>query len=152
METEAPHESAASEPSASSATANQTQSDSATQAPTPTRSQKALSTMASGAKGLAMGSAKVTGKVAQAGLHAMATRTAFGAMLAEGAKKLGEKPVDIDTASMEEISRQLNASVTPPTPPSHINDPHFEDYLSPDKSDAKEEKQDRESEEKPTQE
>ncbi|MBD6978929.1 P-type conjugative transfer protein TrbL [Vibrio parahaemolyticus] len=152
LETEAPHESAASEPSASSATANQTQSDSATQAPTPTRSQKALSTMASGAKGLAMGSAKVTGKVAQAGLHAMATRTAFGAMLAEGAKKLGEKPVDIDTASMEEISRQLNASVTPPTPPSHINDPHFEDYLSPDKSDAKEEKQDRESEEKPTQE
>ncbi|ELB2105021.1 P-type conjugative transfer protein TrbL [Vibrio parahaemolyticus] len=120
--------------------------------PEPTRSQKALSTMASGAKGLAIGSAKVTGKVAHAGLHAMATRTAFGAMLADGAKKLGEKPVDIDTASMEEISRQLNASVTPPTPPSHINDPHFEDYLSPDNSDAKEEKQDRESEEKPTQE
>ncbi|EIO4563736.1 P-type conjugative transfer protein TrbL [Vibrio parahaemolyticus] len=159
LETGAPQESATSEPSASSATANQAQSDSATQSPTPsdtpktpTRSQKALSTMASGAKGLAIGSAKVTGKVAHAGLHAMATRTAFGAMLAEGAKKLGEKPVDIDTASMEEISRQLNASVTPPTPPSHINDPHFEDYLSPDKSDAKEEKQDRESEEKPTQE
>ncbi|AWG82275.1 P-type conjugative transfer protein TrbL [Vibrio parahaemolyticus] len=159
LETGAPHESATSEPSASSATANQAQSGSATQSPTPadtpktpTRSQKALSTMASGAKGLAIGSAKVTGKVAQAGLHAMATRTAFGAMLAEGAKKLGEKPVDIDTASMEEISRQLNASVTPPTPPSHINAPHFEDYLSPDKSDAKEEKQDRESEEKPTQE
>ncbi|EHH1077069.1 P-type conjugative transfer protein TrbL [Vibrio parahaemolyticus] len=153
------HESAASEPSTSSTNANQAQSDSTTQSPTPsdapktpTRSQKALSTMASGAKGLAMGSAKVTGKVAHAGLHAMATRTAFGAMLAEGAKKLGEKPVDIDTASMEEISRQLNASVTPPTPPSHINDPHFEDYLSPDKSDAKEEKQDRESEETPTQE
>ncbi|MCG6459666.1 P-type conjugative transfer protein TrbL [Vibrio parahaemolyticus] len=151
LETGAPHESATSEPSASSATANQSPTPSDTPE-TPTRSQKALSTMASGAKGLAMGSAKVTGKVAQAGLHAMATRTAFGAMLAEGAKKLGEKPVDIDTASMEEISRQLNASVTPPTPPSHINDPHFEDYLSPDNSDAKEEKQDRESEEKPTQE
>ncbi len=120
--------------------------------PEPTQTQKALSTAASGAKSLAIGSAKVTGKVAHAGLHAMATRTAFGAMLAEGAKKLGEKPVDIDTAAMEDIARQLNASVTPPTAPTNINNPHFEDYLSPDKSDVKEEKQDRESEEKPTQE
>lgn len=120
--------------------------------PEPTQTQKALSTAASGAKSLAIGSAKVTGKVAHAGLHAMATRTAFGAMLAEGAKKLGEKPVDMNTAAMEDIARQLNASVTPPTAPTNINNPHFEDYLSPDKSDVKEEKQDRESEEKPTQE
>ncbi|EHC7291039.1 P-type conjugative transfer protein TrbL [Vibrio parahaemolyticus] len=120
--------------------------------PEPTRTQKALSTVASGAKGLAIGSAKVTGKVAHAGLHAMATRTAFGAMLAEGAKKLGEKPVDMNTAAMEDIARQLNASVTPPPAPTDINNPHFEDYLSPDKSDVKEENQDRESEEKPTQE
>ncbi|MDG2996830.1 P-type conjugative transfer protein TrbL [Vibrio parahaemolyticus] len=120
--------------------------------PEPTRTQKALSTVASGAKSLAIGSAKVTGKVAHAGLHAMATRTAFGAMLAEGAKKLGEKPVDMNTAAMEDIARQLNASVTPPPAPTDINNPHFEDYLSPDKSDVKEENQDRESEEKPTQE
>ncbi|MCQ9091183.1 P-type conjugative transfer protein TrbL [Vibrio alginolyticus] len=120
--------------------------------PEPTRTQKALSTAASGAKSLAIGSAKVTGKVAHAGLHAMATRTAFGAMLAEGAKKLGEKPVDMNTAAMEDIARQLNASVTPPPAPTDINNPHFEDYLSPDKSDVKEENQDRESEEKPTQE
>ncbi len=119
--------------------------------PEPTRTQKALSTAASGAKSLAIGSAKVTGKVAHAGLHAMATRTAFGAMLAEGAKKLGEKPVDMNTAAMEDIARQLNASVTPPPAPTDINNPHFEDYLSPDKSDVKEENQDRESEEKPTQ-
>ncbi len=120
--------------------------------PEPTRTQKALSTAASGAKNLAVGSAKVTGKVAHAGLHAMATRTAFGAMLAEGAKKLGEKPVDMNTAAMEDIARQLNASVTPPPAPTDINNPHFEDYLSPDKSDVKEENQDRESKEKPTQE
>ncbi|MCG9702471.1 P-type conjugative transfer protein TrbL [Vibrio natriegens] len=120
--------------------------------PEPTRTQKALATAASGAKGLAIGSAKVTGKVAHAGLHAMATRTAFGAMLAEGAKKLGEKPVDMNTAAMEDIARQLNASVTPPPAPTDINNPHFEDYLSPDNSDVKEENQDRESEEKPTQE
>ncbi|WP_157664735.1 P-type conjugative transfer protein TrbL [Vibrio campbellii] len=143
--------------SASSANASSTDSSDASSntpdsKPEPTRTQKALSTAASGAKSLAVGSAKVTGKVAHAGLHAMATRTAFGAMLAEGAKKLGEKPVDMNTAAMEDIARQLNASVTPPPAPTDINNPHFEDYLSPDKSDVKEENQDRESEEKPTQE
>lgn len=159
--TASPDSSSASAETASASSANASPTDSSEQAtpsntpdskPEPTRTQKALSTAASGAKSLAIGSAKVTGKVAHAGLHAMATRTAFGAMLAEGAKKLGEKPVDMNTAAMEDIARQLNASVTPPPAPTDINSPHFEDYLSPDNSDVKEENQERESEEKPTQE
>ncbi|MFM2625777.1 P-type conjugative transfer protein TrbL [Vibrio owensii] len=80
-------------------------------------SSSASSKVMSGAKGLTTASAKVAGtglkamgKVAHASLHSVATRTAFGALLAEGAKKLGEDPVDFDHAAKEDIIRQLNAA------------------------------------------
>lgn len=57
------------------------------------------------------------GKVAGAALHSVATRTAFGKMLATGASILGEKPVDPTTASAEDVHRQLTASLNANSPP-----------------------------------
>lgn len=62
------------------------------------------------------GTAKATGTVAGATLHAIASQTAFGRMLATGARRLGEKAVDPSTASVEDVHRQLIASLNANSP------------------------------------
>ena len=66
--------------------------------------------------------ASATGGMTKGALEAVASQHAFGRVLADGAKKLGEKPVDLSTASPEDIQRQLDAAVTKPKASPSPND------------------------------
>jgi type IV secretion system protein TrbL len=61
------------------------------------------------------GAAKTAGGMMKSTLETVANQSKFGQLLADGAKKLGEDPVDPATASAEDIRRQLEASIDHPS-------------------------------------
>lgn len=64
-----------------------------------------------GATAMAKSAATTAGGMAKSTLQTIANQHAFGKLLAEGARNLGEKPVDPKTASPEDIHRQLVAAL-----------------------------------------
>lgn len=120
-------ESSYSSPSAPSRAANQTSTDTDDNPKTKHRASGALKSVAS-----------TTGGIAKGALEHVANQHAFGKLLADGARNLGEKPVDPKTASPEDIQRQLDAALnkgrTTPSPDDDVQPENNDRFRSPPSS------------------